>query len=70
MSLIFRICDDILPKIVGSDAALYLLFLRYCANYFFFIAVINIFVSIIYFFGETKDEKCGSNDNKGELKVD
>ena len=29
-----------------------------------------IFVSIVYFFGESEDEKCGSNDGKDELKVD
>jgi hypothetical protein len=68
--LILKINDDILPKIVGSDAALYILFLKYCGNYFFFITVINIFVAIVYFFGENSDMNCGPNDFKNEFKVD
>jgi hypothetical protein len=45
-----------LQKIAGSDAALYLVFLRYCALLFGIIAALNMFFIVIFVTGEPLEE--------------
>ena len=49
--------DYDLKKICGSDAALYLVFLRYSANYFTLLSVLDILLIFFYINGDPVDDK-------------
>lgn len=56
VKLMQKIDDDKLQKICGTDAALYLIFLRYCSYFFASIAIINVIFIIIFLTGEPLPE--------------
>jgi hypothetical protein len=53
--LLNKVDDTMLQKICGSDAALYLVFLRYSALIFGGIAVLNLFFIVIFVTGSPLD---------------
>jgi len=54
--LIGEIDDAKLLKITGADAALYLMWLKYCAKFFGIISILNIAFIIMYATGEPLEE--------------
>jgi hypothetical protein len=52
VKLINEIDDAKLLKITGADAALYLMWLKYCAKFFGVISIINIAFIIMYALGD------------------
>ena len=49
--ILHKISDEKLVKLCGTDAALYLVFLRYCSNFFGMISIINIAFLVLYVSG-------------------
>lgn len=55
ISTLKKIDDEKLQKIVGTDVALYLIWLRYSAVFFWSISAINFFVILMYMTGNPED---------------
>ena len=56
ISTLNKIDDVKLQKIVGTDVALYLVWLRYSAVFFWSITALNFFVILMYMTGDPKDQ--------------
>ena len=61
VKLINEIDDAKLLKITGADAALYLMWLKYCAKFFGVISVINIMFIIMYASGDPLPQDRGNS---------
>jgi hypothetical protein len=58
--------DPKLNKLCGTDIALYLIWLRYAANFFGIISIMNIGFLILYMSGEPSDQ---DNYKKNEQSI-
>ena len=56
LGLLNQIDDEMLQKLCGSDAALYLVFLRLSSLFFGFIAILNIVFIILFATGNPEDD--------------
>lgn len=52
LKILFKISDSKLVELCGTDAALYLIFLRYSSNFFGMISIINIGFLFLYISGD------------------
>ena len=58
-----KIDDDNLQKLIGSDQALYLMFLKYSALLFLQIVVMNAIISIAFFVIDPSPQHLKDNDD-------
>lgn len=64
IQVLIEINDEELKAIAGTDAALYIIFNRYAAIFFFFITIFNFIVFLpIYVTGHPYDEKDVRDDH-------